>query len=66
MARINTEINLFHSVKSVRFGVFLVRFFPLSDQNNSEYGHFSRSVSEETVLPKSQNSLTMYFVEQCT
>ena len=59
MARINTEINLFHSVKSVRI-------FPLSDQNNSEYGHFSRSVSEETVLPKSQNSLTMYFVEQCT
>ena len=28
------------------FGVFLVRIFPHSDQKNSEYGHFLRSVSD--------------------
>ena len=26
------------------FGVVLVQIFPHSDQNNSEYGHFLRSV----------------------
>ena len=25
------------------FGIILVRIFPHSDQNNSEYGHFLRS-----------------------
>ena len=33
------------------FGVILVRIFRHSDQNNSEYGHFSLSVRNANITP---------------
>ena len=34
------------------FGVFLVRIFPHSDQDNSEYGHFSHIGTQDTISQK--------------
>ena len=38
-----SKSNYLHSVKSVRFGVILVRMQENADQNNSKYGHLLRS-----------------------
>ena len=38
------KCSIFGVILSI-FGVILVHIFPHSDQNNSEYGHFSRSES---------------------
>ena len=38
-----SKSNYLHCVKSVRFGVILVRMQENADQNNSKYGHLLRS-----------------------
>ena len=48
-----------HCVKSVRIrsysGPFLVRMQENTDQNNSEYGHFSRSVRTTHYIPSNES-----------
>ena len=40
-----SESNILHSVKSVSIWSYSVRMRENTDEKNSEYGHFSRSVS---------------------
>ena len=49
------------------FGVILVRIFPHSvrmrentNQNNSEYGHLSRSESIHQYTPRTPNDISIY------
>ena len=48
------------------FGDILVRIFPHSDQNNSEYGHFLRSDSYLHILLWPKNLLTIFHAESCS
>ena len=57
-----SESNILHSVKSVSIRSYSVRMRENTDEKNSEYGHFSRSVSFKHWLLLNKMVLTKSFL----